>query len=180
MSIGLKRGSVRLEPHDPAWDESARAVIAVLREVLGGDAVDIRHVGSTSIPAIVAKPIVDIAVGVRAFGDMRRHDAALAARGILFRKEEFGDQLLYVMGTDEARSHFIHVVLWQGEAWRNYNAFRDYCNAHPAEAQAYSALKQSLAERYPEDRDAYLSGKSDMIARLLAKARGWADGNADQ
>ena len=177
MSIGLKRGMVRLEPHDPAWDASAREVVGVLKSVLGADAVDVQHVGSTSIPGIVAKPIVDIAVGVRDFGDMRRHDDALAERGISLRKEEFGDQLLYVMGTDEARTHFIHVVPWQGEAWRNYIAFRDYLNAHPDAARAYNDLKLTLAVRYPDDRDAYLEGKAPLITKLLEKARIWKDDN---
>ena len=180
MSIGLKRGAVRLEPHDPAWDASARAVIGILKSVLGNDAADVQHVGSTAIPSIVAKPIVDIAVGVRAPGDMRRHDGVLAERGIVYRKEEYGGQLLYVMGTDANRTHFIHVVPWQGEAWRNYVAFRDYLNAHPDRALAYSSLKQALAARYPEDREAYLSGKEELIASLLAEAREWAGDNTER
>ena len=173
MSIGLKRGTVRLEPHDTAWDASAKEIIDIMRSVLGADAVDIQHVGSTSIPSIVAKPIVDIAVGVRAFGDMRKHDAALAERGIHFRKEELGDQLLYVMGTDEARTHFIHVVLLDGEAWRNYISFRDYLNAHPDAAREYGDIKRALAKQYPDDRESYLAGKAPLIERLLREARVW-------
>ena len=180
MSIGLKRGSVRLEPHDPAWDISARETIGALREILGADAADIQHVGSTAIQGIFAKPIVDIAVGMKNPQAIRAHDEVLAARGIRYRKEEFGDQLLYVMGTDAARTHFIHVVPWNGEAWHNYIAFRDYLNAHPEDARLYSGLKQSLAEVYPEDREAYLAGKSETIARILADARKWAGTNTDR
>lgn len=174
MSIGLKRGAVRLEKHDAAWDASAREVIGTLKSILGADAADVQHVGSTAIPEIEAKPIVDIAVGVHAFEDMRRHDGELVERGISFRKEEFGDQLLYVMGTDEARTHFIHVVPWQGEAWRNYIAFRDYLNAHPGAAREYSDLKRALAEMYPNDRESYLAGKAPLIERLIREARAWA------
>ena len=180
MSIGLKRGSVRLEAHDPAWDSSAREIIGALREILGADAADIQHVGSTAIPTIYAKPIVDIAVGMRNLHSIREHDEALAAQGIRYRKEEFGGQLVYVMGTDTVRTHFIHVVPWNGEAWHNYIAFRDYLNAHPKDAQMYSRLKQSLAEVHPEDREAYLAGKSETIARILADARKWAGSNTDQ
>ena len=175
MSIGLKRGAVRLEPHDLAWDASARETISVLKSILDDDAADVQHVGSTAIPAIVAKPIVDIAVGLRDFDAMRSHDAALAERGIDFRKEEFGEQLLYVKGTDEARTHFIHVVKYQGEAWRNYIAFRDYLNAHPDAARRYSDLKLTLAEKYPDDREAYLAGKAPLIEGLIREARAWTD-----
>ena len=180
MSIGLKRGAVRLEPHDPAWDASARAVIAALRDILGEDAADIQHVGSTAIPAIAAKPIVDIAVGVRDLADMRRQDDRLAERGILYRKEEHGGQLLYVVGPEDARTHFIHVVPWDGESWRNYIAFRDYLNAHPVEAERYGALKRALAARFPADREAYTRAKHETIARMLAEARRWAGNNTDR
>jgi len=180
MSIGLKRGSVRLEAHDPAWEASAKVFIGTLREILGSKATDIQHVGSTAIPEIVAKPIVDIAVGMRELNSIREHDGELASRGIYYRKEEYGGQLLYVMGTDTSRTHFIHVVPWGGEAWLDYVAFRDYLNAYPREAQLYSALKQALAAKYPEDREAYIAGKSETIARILADARKWAGSNTDR
>ena len=173
MSIGLKRGIVRLEDHDAEWAASAARVIAVLRAVLGADAEDIQHVGSTSIRGIPAKPIVDIAVAMRDVGAARRHDKALAARGIFYRKEEFGGQLLYFMGEGDIRTHFIHVVALDDPAWRNYILFRDYLNAHPRRAAAYGALKRELAERYPQDREAYLAGKAGLIRRLLMEAEAW-------
>ena len=80
MSLGLVRKTVRLEAHDPLWDRAAREAIALLRDILGPDARDIQHVGSTAIPSVRAKPIVDIAVGVNRMEDMRRHDEELAAR----------------------------------------------------------------------------------------------------
>ncbi len=173
MSIGLRRGIVRLEPHDAEWETSAARVIAALRAVLGADAVDVQHVGSTAVRSIPAKPIVDIAVGVRDMGAVHRHDGALAGQGIFYRKEEHGGQLLYIMGAGEVRTHFIHIVLWDGPAWRNYIRFRDYLNACPGAARRYAALKRSLAERYPEDREAYLEGKQALIGELLTEAERW-------
>ena len=67
MSLGLKRGTVQLEPHDKQWDEAAIQTIKKLKSILGDDAVDIQHIGSTAIPAIKAKPIIDIVVGVTDF-----------------------------------------------------------------------------------------------------------------
>ena len=67
MSLGLKRGIVQLEPHDKQWDEIALQTIKTLKSILGDDAIDIQHIGSTAIPAIKSKPIIDIAVGVTDF-----------------------------------------------------------------------------------------------------------------
>ena len=67
MSLGLKRGTVQLEPHDKQWDEAAIQTIKILKSILGDDAIDIQHIGSTAIPAIKAKPIIDIVVGVTDF-----------------------------------------------------------------------------------------------------------------
>ena len=67
MSLGLKRGVVQLEPHDKQWDEIAVQTIKILKAILGDDVIDIQHIGSTVIPAIKAKPIVDIVVGVTDF-----------------------------------------------------------------------------------------------------------------
>ena len=84
MSIGLKRGAVSLEPHSAAWEEHAKETISVLEHILGSDAVDIQHVGSTAIVSIMAKPIFDISVAVKAFPDFLQHEEALEAAGIVF------------------------------------------------------------------------------------------------
>ena len=70
MSLGLKRGTVQLEPRDKQWDDVAVQTIKTLKSILGDDAIDIQHIGSTAIPAIKAKPIIDIAVGVTDFENM--------------------------------------------------------------------------------------------------------------
>ncbi len=174
MSIGLKRGTVRLEPHDPAWDQSAREVMAALREILGSDARDIQHIGSTAIQGILAKPIVDIAVGVEDLEDMRGHDPELAARGFLFRGEDVPGQLLYVLaGPEDIRTHHIHTVIWGQKDWNNYINFRDYLNCHPDMAQRYSQLKEKLWGQYGEDRRAYTQSKQALIDEILALAGKW-------
>ena len=173
MSLGLKRGTVALEPHDDAWDAAARQTIRALRDILGQDALDIQHVGSTAIRGTVAKPIVDIAVCVRRLDDARRHDAALAAQGIIFRKREFGEQLLYVIGEGEVRTHHIHVLCSGDPAWRNYNLFRDYLNAAPEAEARYTALKRALGAACAGNREAYTQGKAPLIRQLLEEAHAW-------
>ena len=79
MSIGLKRGMVALEPHQEAWESEGKRICEVIKEVLGDDAIDVQHVGSTSIKSICAKPIIDVAVSVKSFEDILKVFFSLAA-----------------------------------------------------------------------------------------------------
>lgn len=171
--LGLQRGTVRLVPHDDTWPQEAARTIRQLREILGATAVDIQHVGSTAIPLIEAKPILDLAVGVRALADLQPALPALERQGFLFRGEMVPGERLLVMGTADTRTHHIHVVVWNGERWRDYLNFRDYLNAHPGKALQYEACKRRLAAQFPLDRTCYTDGKAALIAGLLAEARQW-------
>ncbi len=175
MSIGLKRGAVSLEPHSAAWEEHAKETISVLEHILGSDAVDIQHVGSTAIVSIMAKPIIDIAVAVKAFPDFLQHEEALEAAGIVFRGEDVAGQMLFVIGDFEkdTRSDHIHVVRWNDPNWMNYLNFRDYLKANPSAAWEYSARKEKLAKKHPNDRAAYTKGIREMIHKLLVQAAVW-------
>ncbi|WP_299119349.1 GrpB family protein, partial [uncultured Eubacterium sp.] len=74
MSLGLKRGTMQLEPHDKQWDEAAIQTIRKLKSILCDDDIDIQHIGSTAIPAIKAKPVIDIVVGVTDFERIMLHN----------------------------------------------------------------------------------------------------------
>ena len=175
MSIGLKSKTVILEPHQDEWEVEGKRICAKIKELLGDDIVDVQHVGSTSIRGISAKPIIDIAVAVRTFEDIRKHDENLAAHGIVYRKEDYPGQHLYRCGDFENQiiTHFIHVVLEGSYQWRNYINFRDYLNTHEEEAKRYEKCKLDLWEKYPSDRDAYVEGKSGLVTELLGKAAEW-------
>lgn len=144
MSLGLKRGTVQLEPHDKQWDEAAIQTIKNLKSILGDDAVDIQHIGSTAIPAIKAKPIIDIAVGVTDFEKIMSYNEQLQKNGIFYRGSDVEDQILYVMGDMEKdiRTHHIHIVKWNGTEWKNYIHFRDYLKANENMALQYENLKE--------------------------------------
>lgn len=175
MSIGMKRGTVYLESHQPEWGKIAEETVRMIKSILGDAAVDVQHIGSTSIRHIKAKPIIDIAVGV---GD---YDAVTAKTGefekaeIIFRIDERPEQLLFVKGDfeNDTRTHHIHVVLYGSREWNDYLDLRDYLNADKTAAEEYERVKAELAERYPDDRGAYTEGKSEIIASLLKRARAW-------
>lgn len=174
--IGLLRGTVRLCPHDPEWEPAAAQVIRQLREIFGSAAEDIQHIGSTAIPTISAKPILDIAVAVQSFESVVPLLPALEARGFFYRPQcDSVGQMLLVCGdfTADTRTHHIHVVKFGGMEWRNYLNFRDYLNAFPQKAREYDRLKRALARRFPEDREAYTAGKAEYIRQILRDAAVW-------
>lgn len=176
--LGLQRGTVRLYPHETAWEAEAEHTIIMLQKLLGDDAKEIQHVGSTAVPAICAKPIIDIALAADSFDDVMKHLPKLQAAGFYYRAQNnISGQKLFACGsfydgTGDLQTHFIHVVLTDSEQWRDYILFRDYLNQHADTAKAYESLKLSLAEAAPVDagRERYLQGKRDFIAAVLRKA----------
>lgn len=176
--LGLQRGTVRLYPHETAWEAEAEHAIIMLQKLLGDDAKEIQHVGSTAVPTICAKPIIDIALAVNSFDDVMKHLPKLQAAGFYYRAQNnISGQKLFACGsfydgTGDLQTHFIHVVLTDSEQWRDYILFRDYLNQHADTAKAYESLKLSLAEAAPVDagREQYLQGKKDFIAAVLRKA----------
>lgn len=157
------------------WIESAKEMSTLLYSLMGDTVVDIQHIGSTSIPSIHAKPIIDLAVGVHELDDVLPSIDILEKNGIVFRGQDVQDQLLFVAGDfgQDTRTHHIHVVKMGSEAWCNYLNFRDYLNTHPDKAGLYDALKLELAEKFPDDRKAYTAGKKAMVDRLLKEAHDW-------
>ena len=173
MSIGLLRGTVMVERHNPEWEIIAKDTIEKLKSVLQDVAIDIEHVGSTSIKDIVAKPIIDIVIGVNAFEDILKMNNTLEEHGFIFRGQDHPDQYLYICGKDDFITHHIHVTRYDSETWNNYIDLRDYLNAHPDEAKKYSLLKEELAKKFANDRKTYTSKKSDFINSLLINAKRW-------
>ena len=175
VPLGLLRGTVALRPHDPTWETAARETADTLRGLFGAAAQDVQHVGSTSVPALHAKPILDLAVGMRDMHDVPAWVPQLTAHGFTFCGEDHPDQFLFVLGeaANTLRTHHIHVVAYGGDAWNDYLDFRDYLTARPDRAAAYDALKLALAAQFPQDRAAYTAGKAALIAQLLREAAAW-------
>ena len=173
--IGLKRGTVKLTDHQVEWEENAGKTMETLKRLLGSAAIDIQHIGSTAIPSIHAKPIIDIVVGVYDLNDMIPHIEILGQNGFVFRGADVSGQVLFAMGDfeNDLRTHHIHVVKWNGKEWNDYINFRDYLNAFPEKASLYDDCKQKLAERFSDDRGQYTDGKKELIRCFLEEAKIW-------
>ena len=173
--VGLKRGVVKLIEYQDAWKFEAEQTVTELRGFLGDTAVDIQHIGSTAIPSIHAKPIIDIAVGVNDLSDIMPYVEALRNSRYVFRGEDVPGQILFVKGDFEkdTRTHHIHVVKWNDIEWNNYINFRDYLNASPEKAKVYDMCKLNLAKQFPQDRSSYTKGKQKLVSALLEGAKVW-------
>lgn len=170
--LGLTRGEVSLATSDPAWQTTYDHLSARLHTALGDLAVALEHVGSTAVPGLPAKPILDVAVGLRADADRDAVVEALQSLGFIHRgtvEEDDGPNLMF--GWEDTPRHRVvnlHVVSHAGRRWREWVVFRDRLRADSRARDAYAELKADLARRFPNDRQSYIAGKDGFVQQILA------------
>jgi GrpB-like predicted nucleotidyltransferase (UPF0157 family) len=166
---------VQVVSYDLAWKAKFEAEADRIARELSSRGVLIHHVGSTSVPGICAKPIIDMLVEI---GDLSELDEK---RGTMERMGyealgEFGiPGRRYFRKNNESEIRVFHVHAFQANnpEIERHLAFRDYMIAHPTEAERYGELKRALARAYPEDMEAYMDGKDSYIEEQQAKALAW-------
>jgi GrpB-like predicted nucleotidyltransferase (UPF0157 family) len=165
---------ISIVPYDAKWPTRFEAERVVLERVLapwlqGG----IHHVGSTAIPGVVAKPIIDMMAGVRDLDQARAAFDPLRKQSYLFAPHRPG--IAHHFAKPSLRlsemTHGLHLTEPGSDLWHERLAFRDALRGDPALAAEYEALKQRLAEEYASDVDAYTAGKRAFVARVLARTR---------
>lgn len=167
--IGLKRQTVKVVSHHPSWGALAAEACQEARLVGGELLSDVQHVGSTAVPDLPAKPILDLAAAVVAVDVIPELVQRLSGIGYLYRGDggEEGGHLLVRESAPEVRTIHLHVVQHHGPQWRNYLRFRDLLRQNPGIRKQYSELKQELGKRFRVDRKSYTSGKHDFIRVTL-------------
>lgn len=166
------------DPHevvssDPAWPEKFAVWRDRLSAVLGPRAMRIDHVGSTAVPGLAAKPVIDIQVSVPDVTDERAYLPLLESAGLILRLRETGHLFLWPPPAKPRDAH-VHVCA-SGSSWeRDHLLFRDYLRAHPSVCESYAALKNELVTRWRHDRKAYGESKTDFVLDALADAARWA------
>lgn len=165
-SFGLARGVVAVVPADTAWPTVYHLLAAELLPALPESVVTVEHVGSTAVPGLAAKPILDIAVGVRAGADPSEASRALEDFGFLRRGDAEGAELDRNFGfelVDRVRLVNAHLVRYAGREWMQYVRFRDRLRADVHARDEYAGIKSDLAGRFSSDRQAYLAGKAAFV-----------------
>jgi GrpB-like predicted nucleotidyltransferase (UPF0157 family) len=166
---------VEVVPHNPQWQEAFEIESTQIQAALGDNVVAIHHIGSTAIPDIYAKPIIDLLVEVKEITAVDGRNGAMELLGYK-AMGEFGipDRRFFRKDNPEGiRTHHVHSFPAGSEQVQRHLAFRDYIIAHPEETHAYSELKRRLAIEYPTNIDGYMEGKDGFIQEIDRKAAQW-------
>jgi GrpB-like predicted nucleotidyltransferase (UPF0157 family) len=166
--LGLASDIVEVVPHDRNWPvQYARERDHICR-ALGSSVLDVQHVGSTAVPGLAAKPIIDIAVAI----DSLQHAAVVLP--VLESLEYELHAEIQIPGEIFFRkrggTHHLHLLEEHSPYWENYLFFRDYLRKDAAGARRYLSLKKRLADRFARDRNSYTRGKARFIESVLQKA----------
>jgi GrpB-like predicted nucleotidyltransferase (UPF0157 family) len=169
--LSLRR--IEVVPYNIHWKEQYQKEASSLREVLGEQLAGIYHIGSTSIPTVWAKPIIDILIEANSLEEVDKLNKKFKRLGYEPRGE-FGipNRRYFPKGGDE-RTHHVHIFPKGHKEVTRHLAFRDYLIVHPEEAQVYAELKKKLAVEYEYSPSDYSNGKNALIQELEEKAKRW-------
>jgi len=169
--IGLKRGAVALFPYDITWPQLFEAEKIQLLTTLQGVILEVEHIGSTSVPGLAAKPLIDMMASVEHLSNYRQAIAPLEALGYEFMPERiFDDRVFFPKGPREQRIFHLSLVEKGSQQWLQSLLFRDYLRTRPEKRDEYQRLKQELARSFADNRERYTSGKADFIHSVLELA----------
>ncbi len=171
---GVREGRSRaffVGDYDPAWPLMFEQEAARIRDALGPVAVRIEHVGSTAVPGLAAKPVIDIQVSVERMVPRERFVVPLETLGYEFVADPTDTEHEYFKkDVGGVRTHHIHVCPMGSEWERRHLAFRDHLRTHPEDSARYGQLKRRLAEQHPNDVMAYVEAKTPFVSEVQARA----------
>lgn len=163
-------------PYDLHWPEMYRQEAARLSAVFGQNLIKMHHIGSTSIPGIYAKPVIDMMPLVRNIEQVETTNEAMIELGYSPKGENgIAGRRHFTKGDDAHRTHHVHSYEPDNPEVTWHLDLRDYLIAHPDEAQQYGNLKIELARQFPDDIIRYIEGKESFIKAIVAKARPWRE-----
>ena len=165
---GLENDKVLVVEHDLNWQKQFRLEAENLTELLVEYETDIRHFGSTSVPGLKAKPVVDILVGLESFNQIGRIIPTMKKAGYIYAHwAGIPNDYTFIKGDSILSTHLIHIVVKNSPNWNLTLAFRDALRKNPELACKYQELKEDLVDRYPDSREKYTEGKTGFITSVL-------------
>ena len=159
---------VVVEPYNETWERNFREIKAELENALGGSALRIEHVGSTAVPGLSAKPIIDIDIVIRDYTVLG--DTVSKLRGIGYEHEGdlgvAGREAFRYDGKEHLQKHHLYVCPEDSAELKRHTSFRDYLRSHPEAVREYSRVKEESAAMYPYDIDGYIEHKAPFIENI--------------
>lgn len=168
--MGLKVGTVKLEKYNSNWVNEFNEEKEILSKVFGDIAIEIEHVGSTSIEGLSAKPIIDIAIAVNKLEDIEKVKIYFEKEPYSIKEDSVNDEILVRKGSEDNRTHFIHIMELNSKRYQDTIIFRDYLKDNIDTLKAYEKLKKDLANKYSNNRKMYTTSKNEFIQKVIEKA----------
>lgn len=164
---------VIISEYNPQWALEFEQEKMKIAEALDGIVLGIEHIGSTAVPGLGAKPIIDIMAGVSALDEITpvHHDRMERIGYHFVDHPHFPERRFFRRGEWRAGTHHLHIYRHGDEHWNTQLLFRDYLIRHPEALKEYFRLKQELAEQHPHDRAKYTEAKGTLIRKIIACAR---------
>jgi len=170
--MALKRGTVELQNYNPNWAKEYKKEEKLLKQVLGDRIIEIHHIGSTSIPGLMAKPVIDIIVVLDSLDNIEEIENLLKDYDYENRGPQgVEDRMFFAKGSEDARTHYIHFTTPKSNTYYSQVYFKRYLIEHEDYLKKYCELKQELALKYPEERKKYTAGKNDFIKEVIELAK---------
>lgn len=167
-------------PHENHWSEKFQMEAKRLKSAMP-ETVKIYHIGSTSVPGLAAKPIIDMIMEVENIERVDGWNERFIELGYIVKGENgISRRRYFIRGTEEKRSYHLHVFEKGNPEIVRHLAFRDYMMAHCEEAEAYATLKKELAEKYTYDGALYTEGKNEFVRNVDEKAKEWRKNNVNE
>jgi NAD-dependent deacetylase len=173
VAAALREPPLEVVEYDPEWPRRYEAEADLVCAALGADVVDVEHMGSTAVPGLAAKPVIDISVGLRCVELAAERIAAMDQLGYEYLGENNLPGRLFFRKDDAGRrAYHVHAVEHDGGHWHRHRAFRDFLRAHPEEAVRYAAQKWRLAAQC-ETHEEYWARKQAYVDPLFERAWSW-------
>ncbi|EJQ28505.1 GrpB family protein [Bacillus cereus] len=167
-------------PHENHWSEKFQMEAERLKTAMP-ETVKIHHIGSTSVPGLAAKPIIDMIMEVENIERVDGWNERFIELGYIVKGENgISRRRYFIHGTEEKRSYHLHVFEKGNPEIVRHLAFPDYMMAHCEEAEAYATLKRELAEKYTYDGTLYTEGKNEFVRNVDEKAKEWRENNLNE
>jgi GrpB-like predicted nucleotidyltransferase (UPF0157 family) len=171
--FGQHKRNINVVPYQSEWIELYQKEAELLMDALGEIALHIEHIGSTAIPGMVAKPVIDMMVAIESFDQASEYIPILAELGYEYRAPDTVPERMFFAKEccPEVRTHHLNLSPLTSEFWKNQLAFRDYLRMHPQVALEYGDIKVNLAETYAQSKFLDREGKTEFVTKVLALAQ---------
>jgi GrpB-like predicted nucleotidyltransferase (UPF0157 family) len=163
---------IEVVPYDPNWKNKFILEAKIIKSIFSNEILSVHHIGSTAIPGISAKPIVDVLVEVNSIDKIDDYNTKMVKRGYIAKGESgIPNRRLFIKESEDFRTSHIHIFEKGNSEIKRLLNFRNFMIAHPKEAKKYSQLKESLAQEYPENINGYIDGKDKCVKKIDKKAK---------